>query len=90
MLTDIQVFIDSNLKDVKRNFFGIEGFKFFNIEMKTTKIGFLGGGVHSYSVYELYLNGKLIRKFVNDFDKMLSVVETYAKIAQIKTKNSKK
>lgn len=77
---NIETFINDNLKDVNNTFFGIDSFTFYGLRCECVKRGFLGGGVHKTKVYYIYLNGKLIRAYLWDFESVLNLTKRYAKI----------
>jgi len=77
---NIKKYIETNLTDVSGGLFGIDSFTFFGLRCECVKIGFLGGGVHRFKIYNIYLNSALIRKYNYDFDKVLELTKRYAKI----------
>ena len=83
---ELRKYIETNLSDVSGGLFGIDTFTFFNLRCECSKIGFLGGGIYKFKIYNIYLNGKLIRRYNYDFESVLNLTKRYAKI-QAKKQN---
>ena len=77
---ELKKFIETNLTNVSGGLFGIDTFTFFNLRCECLKIGFLGGGVHRFKIYNVDLNDKLVRKYNYDFESVLDFTKRYAKI----------
>jgi len=75
-----QQFIETNITNVSGGIFGIDSFTFFNLRCECVKSGFLGGGIYRFKIYNIYLNGKLIRRYNYDFESVLNLTKRYAKI----------